>query len=166
MEKSAMKRYFEEVITQMEYIDVLINGATLCKESDIDATIAVNLTGLINTTTTVLPYMDKSKEGRGGLIVNIASVTGLDPSPVFCVYSAAKFGVIGFTRSLAVSLCLKYTFQMFENFTYINIKMDLKITEKEIHFKQFLNHLVRKYILNLYRALLLKKKLLYNLALL
>lgn len=110
MDKISMKKYFEEVMVQMDYIDVLINGSTLCCESDINSTININLTGLINTTAAVLPYMDKNKQGRGGLIVNISSVTGLDPSPVFCVYSAAKFGVLGFSRSLAVGFFFSYLF--------------------------------------------------------
>lgn len=102
MAREDMKQYFDEVMVQMDYIDVLINGATLCDESDIDATINTNLTGMMNTCATVLPYMDKQQLGKGGLIVNVTSVVGLDPSPVFCAYSASKFGVIGFTRSLAV----------------------------------------------------------------
>ena len=105
MNRMEMKRYFDEVIVQMDYIDILINGPTLCKEQDVDATININLTTPINVISIVLPFMDKTKEGgRGGMIVNINSVTGLDPSPVFCVYSAAKFGLLGFTRSLAVSV--------------------------------------------------------------
>lgn len=98
-----MKQYFDEVMVQMDYIDVLINGATLCDEQDIDATVNTNLTGMMNTCATVLPYMDKKQLGKGGIIVNVTSVVGLDPSPVFCAYSASKFGVIGFTRSLAAS---------------------------------------------------------------
>lgn len=98
-----MKQYFDEVMVQMDYIDVLIYGATLCDENNIAATINTNLTGMMNTVATVLPYMDRKMGGSGGLIVNVTSVIGLDPSPVFCAYSASKFGVIGFTRSLAVS---------------------------------------------------------------
>ncbi|EDW77443.1 uncharacterized protein Dwil_GK18292 [Drosophila willistoni] len=101
MAREEMKKYFDEVIVQMDYIDVLINGATLCDERNIDATINTNLTGMMNTCATVLPYMDRQMDGKGGLIVNVTSVIGLDPSPVFCAYSASKFGVIGFTRSLA-----------------------------------------------------------------
>lgn len=102
-------------MVQMDYIDVLINGATLCDESDIDATINTNLTGMMNTCATVLPYMDKQQMGKGGLIVNVTSVVGLDPSPVFCAYSAAKFGVIGFTRSLAVRRILLYNIHQFNH---------------------------------------------------
>ncbi|XP_034100949.2 alcohol dehydrogenase-related 31 kDa protein [Drosophila sulfurigaster albostrigata] len=101
MAREDMKQYFDEVMVQMDYIDVLINGATLCDEQNIDDTINTNLTGMMNTCATVLPYMDKQQLGKGGLIVNVTSVVGLDPSPVFCAYSASKFGVIGFTRSLA-----------------------------------------------------------------
>nr|Q09008.1 RecName: Full=Alcohol dehydrogenase-related 31 kDa protein [Drosophila madeirensis]CAA42710.1 alcohol dehydrogenase [Drosophila madeirensis] len=101
MARQEMKKYFDEVMVQMDYIDVLINGATLCDERNIDATINTNLTGMMNTVATVLPYMDRKMGGAGGLVVNVTSVIGLDPSPVFCAYSASKFGVIGFTRSLA-----------------------------------------------------------------
>ncbi|XP_061400904.1 alcohol dehydrogenase-related 31 kDa protein-like [Musca vetustissima] len=102
MSREEMQRYFEDVMMQMDYIDIMVNGSTLCKEQDIEATININLTAPINIISCAMAYMDKNKEaGRGGMIVNISSVTGLDPSPVFCVYSAAKFGVIGFTRSLA-----------------------------------------------------------------
>lgn len=46
--------------------------------------------------------MDKTQSGHGGMVVNISSVYGLEPGPAFSVYSAAKHGVIGFTRSMAV----------------------------------------------------------------
>lgn len=113
MAREDMKKYFDEVMVQMDYIDVLINGATLCDENNIDATINTNLTGMMNTVATVLPYMDRKMGGTGGLIVNVTSVIGLDPSPVFCAYSASKFGVIGFTRSLAVSWIQFYADKFF-----------------------------------------------------
>lgn len=39
------------------------------------------------------------KQGEGGVIINTASLAGLYPQPRTPVYSAAKFGVVGFTRS-------------------------------------------------------------------
>lgn len=47
--------------------------------------------------------MSKANGGSGGIIVNIASVAGLEPIPGMPIYSATKHGVIGFTRSMAVS---------------------------------------------------------------
>lgn len=46
--------------------------------------------------------MDKSKGGRGGLVVNISSVAGIQPTANMAIYSAAKHGVTALTRSLAV----------------------------------------------------------------
>lgn len=46
--------------------------------------------------------MDKSKGGRGGLVVNISSVAGIQPTAAMAIYSAAKHGVTALTRSLAV----------------------------------------------------------------
>lgn len=60
--------------------------------------------GVINSTLTALEYMDKSKGGKGGLIVNISSVAGLQPTPLMAIYSAAKTGVTTFTRGMSVSI--------------------------------------------------------------
>ena len=43
------------------------------------------------------------KGGRGGSIINTASIVGLAPSPGFPIYSATKYGVVGFTLSLKVT---------------------------------------------------------------
>ncbi|KAL5292256.1 hypothetical protein ACFFRR_011194 [Megaselia abdita] len=91
----------KEVVKAMKYIDVLVNGAGIVMERNVEKTIAVNLVGLINTTLKALDYMDKSKGGRGGVVVNIASVLGLEPAHGIATYTASKHGVIGFTKSLA-----------------------------------------------------------------
>ena len=45
--------------------------------------------------------MDKQRQGRGGIVVNVASGMGLEASGAWAVYIATKFGIVGFTRSLA-----------------------------------------------------------------
>ena len=64
-----------------------------------DETISVNLTGTYLCTSEVLPGMLEAKEGR---IVNIASTAGLRGYKTMSAYTAAKHGVIGLTRSLAL----------------------------------------------------------------
>lgn len=64
--------------------------------------------GVIHANYTAISYMNVKNGGRGGFIVNISSVTGIDcvqfSSPV---YNATKHAVVAFTRSMGVSSFLK-----------------------------------------------------------
>ena len=53
--------------------------------------------------------MDKSKGGRGGIIVNISSIAGIENTGMFAIYSAAKHGVTAFSRSMAVYILINLT---------------------------------------------------------
>ncbi len=61
-------------------------------------TVDINLTAVIEGTRQAVRAM---QEGRGGVIVNTASMGGLLPMPGSPVYAATKAGVVNFTRSLA-----------------------------------------------------------------
>jgi len=50
-----------------------------------------------------LQYMGKDEGGKGGVVVNMASVLGLTGSATFPVYVATKHAVIGLSRSFGVS---------------------------------------------------------------
>jgi 2-hydroxycyclohexanecarboxyl-CoA dehydrogenase len=86
-------------------IDVLVNNAGTDRFSFFantdeelwDFVLGVNLRGTIAVTHALLPSMHE----RGGCIVNVASEAGRVGSQGSVVYSAAKAGVIGFTRALA-----------------------------------------------------------------
>lgn len=47
--------------------------------------------------------MSVNGNGRGGIIANVSSVAGISYAKAFPVYSGTKFGVIGFSKSVAVS---------------------------------------------------------------
>jgi NAD(P)-dependent dehydrogenase (short-subunit alcohol dehydrogenase family) len=66
-----------------------------------NAALAANLTGSFIVTHAVLPAMRASGFGR---VINIASTAGLIGYPYVAAYVAAKHGVIGFTRALALEL--------------------------------------------------------------
>uniref|UniRef100_A0A1I8PUB1 Alcohol dehydrogenase n=1 Tax=Stomoxys calcitrans TaxID=35570 RepID=A0A1I8PUB1_STOCA len=100
-EHTSIDHAIKTIIGKTGYVDVLINGVGVLADKDVETTVSVNLTGMINTTLMMMPWMDKSQSGHGGMVVNIASVYGLEPGPAFSVYAAAKHGVIGFTRSMA-----------------------------------------------------------------
>jgi 2-hydroxycyclohexanecarboxyl-CoA dehydrogenase len=87
-------------------IDVLVNNAGVDEfaffvntdEALWDRLIAVNLRGVIGVTHAVLPGMQERKRGR---IVNVASEAGRVGSHGSSVYSAAKGGVVAFTKGVA-----------------------------------------------------------------
>lgn len=99
----------QEVISAFGKIDILVNNAGLSTMTSIakmtedvwDSTLDVNLKGVFLCCRAVIPPM---KERRCGRIVNISSILGLTGSPARVHYSAAKTGVIGFTRGLAAEL--------------------------------------------------------------
>jgi 2-hydroxycyclohexanecarboxyl-CoA dehydrogenase len=87
--------------------DVLVNNAgydewawfTETEPELWDRVLAVNLRGVIAVTHAVLPGMQERRRGR---IVNTASEAGRVGSSGSAIYSAAKAGVIGFTKTIAV----------------------------------------------------------------
>uniref|UniRef100_A0A8D8P9J0 Alcohol dehydrogenase 2 n=3 Tax=Culex pipiens TaxID=7175 RepID=A0A8D8P9J0_CULPI len=56
-----------------------------------------------------MDLMSRDKDGKGGVIVNISSIAGLEPMPFWVTYSAAKFGIVGFTRSLGQEMIYNKT---------------------------------------------------------
>lgn len=87
-------------------IDVLVNNAGWDKvgpfvdsdEADWDRVIAINLYGVFNTSKAVLPIMQQQGHGH---VVNLGSDAGRVGSSGEAVYSAAKGGVIAFTKAVA-----------------------------------------------------------------
>jgi 2-hydroxycyclohexanecarboxyl-CoA dehydrogenase len=88
-------------------IDALVNNAgydewgwfTKTDPALWDRVLAVNLRGVIAVTHAVLPGMQERRRGR---IVNTASEAGRVGSSGSAIYSAAKAGVIGFTKAIAI----------------------------------------------------------------
>lgn len=87
--------------------DILVNNAGIQFVSPIDefptekwdAIIAINLNSVFHTTAAALPKM---REAGWGRVVNISSAHGLTASPYKSAYIAAKHGVVGMTKSVAL----------------------------------------------------------------
>ena len=64
---------------------------------------AINLMGVFLALKAQIPAMERqfAEDGRGGVILNLASVAGVVGAPLLAVYSAAKHGVVGLTKSAA-----------------------------------------------------------------
>ncbi|XP_043649395.1 alcohol dehydrogenase 1 [Drosophila teissieri] len=100
-QKSDIDAAYKAAAEKLGHFDVVVNGIGLLDDRLIELTVQINLMGVINSTLTALEYMDKSKGGRGGLIVNISSVAGLQPTPLMAIYSTSKTGVTTFTRAMS-----------------------------------------------------------------
>ena len=89
-----------------ERLDVLVNNAGITRdtllmrmsEADWDQVLDTNLKGAFHCTKAVLRSMLRQRYGR---IVNISSVAGVKGNAGQCNYSAAKAGLIGFTKAMA-----------------------------------------------------------------
>lgn len=90
-------------------VDVLVNNAGIQHVSPVedfpiekwDQIIAINLTSSFHTVRAVVPGMKAKKKGR---IINIASAHGLVASPYKSAYVAAKHGILGLTKSVALEV--------------------------------------------------------------
>ena len=93
-------------------VDILVNNAGITRDrmfakmelSQWDAVIATNLTSLFNMTKQVSAKMAERGWGR---IINISSLNGVKGQAGQTNYSAAKAGVIGFSKALAAELAAK-----------------------------------------------------------
>lgn len=108
-DSDARRQLLERATQAHGPIDVLVNNAGLYEpglleardDAAIEAELQLNLHALIYLSKAVLPAM----RARGhGAIVNMSSLAGLVGAAYSEVYSASKFGVVGFTRALRASL--------------------------------------------------------------
>lgn len=96
-----------EIKKQFGSLDVVVNNAGIALDSILgkmeqrvwEKVIAVNLTGVFNTTRSCLPLLSK-----GGRVISISSIVGMHGNFGQCNYAASKAGIIGFTKSLAKEL--------------------------------------------------------------
>ncbi len=129
------------VMDQWGRIDILVNNAGITRDTllmrmkleDWQAVIDLNLSGVFLCTRAVAKIMLKQKAGR---IVNIASVAGQMGNPGQGNYSAAKAGVIGFTKTIAKELASRgiTVNAVAPGFITTDMTKDLKGTEELLKY--------------------------------
>ena len=101
-----VERLLDEANSNLGPVDILVNAAGLgifgqltgFTDEDYDTILDTNLKSMFLTCRAVLPSMIARKTGD---IINIASIAGKVGSATRAVYCASKFGVVGFTESVA-----------------------------------------------------------------
>lgn len=105
-----VEQLFAEALERLGGLDVLVNNAGTAgptgpvESLDLDdwrETLAVNLDGMFLCARAAVPAL---RSAGGGSIVNLSSTAGLHGYPLRSPYATAKWGVIGFTRTLAMEL--------------------------------------------------------------
>jgi len=108
-DEDAVVAAFAKAVARFGPVDILVNNAGMASSSPFaridnnswEQSIAVNLSGVFYCSSQVLDGMLEADWGR---IINIASTAGLTGYAYVAAYCAAKHGVIGLTRSLALEL--------------------------------------------------------------
>jgi 3-hydroxybutyrate dehydrogenase len=105
----AIVQMVKSAIAEFGAVDVLVNNAGIQHVAPVDdfppekwdAILAINLSAAFHTVRAALPAMKKKGWGR---IVNIASAHALVASPFKSAYVAAKHGIAGFTKTVALEV--------------------------------------------------------------
>jgi len=109
-DRSAVAKLFAETLAKLGGLDVLVNNAGVAgptakveemNPEDWDRCLEICLTGQFNCARLAVPHLRKSKNAS---IVNISSAAGRLGFAMRTPYAAAKWGVIGFTKSLSIEL--------------------------------------------------------------
>ena len=104
-----VRRMAEEAHSKFGAVEILVNNAGLGRSHRFvdhpdelwDLMLAVNLTGAYRVTKAFVPKMIEARRGR---VINVASVMSKIGGKYVAAYAAAKHGVLGLTRALAVEL--------------------------------------------------------------
>ena len=109
-DRGAVGRLFDEAVAHLGGLDCLVNNAGIAgptgrveeiNPEDWDRCLAVDLTSQFNCARLAIPHLRKSKNAS---IMNLSSQAGKHGFPLRSPYAAAKWGVIGFTKSIAIEL--------------------------------------------------------------
>lgn len=109
-DRAQVKVLFDEALNALGGLDCLVNNAGIAgptgrveeiNPEDWDRCIEVDLTGQFNCVRLAVPHLKQSKNAS---IMNLSSQAGKHGFPLRSPYAAAKWGVIGFTKSIAIEL--------------------------------------------------------------
>ncbi len=105
-----MAGFVDAAIKNLGGLDVLVNNAGIAGPTarvedvtpeDLDATLRIDLAAMFHCARRAIPAL---RAAGGGSIINLSSAAGRFGFPLRSPYAAAKWGVIGFTKSLAIEL--------------------------------------------------------------
>ncbi|APV50999.1 3-oxoacyl-[acyl-carrier-protein] reductase [Betaproteobacteria bacterium GR16-43] len=109
-DRTQVERFFAEGLAKLGGLDCLVNNAGIAgptgkvdaiDPAEWDRCIAIDLTGQFNCARLAVPHLRKSSNAS---VMNVSSLAGRMGFALRTPYAAAKWGVIGLTKSLAIEL--------------------------------------------------------------
>ncbi|GLV39835.1 Photoreceptor dehydrogenase [Carabus blaptoides fortunei] len=97
-----LENAFKTTISTFNGLDIVINNAGILNDDTWELEVAINVTSVARGTMLGMKYMGKDKGGKGGVIVNIASILGLQAMAGCPIYVGTKHAVIGMSRSFGM----------------------------------------------------------------
>jgi NAD(P)-dependent dehydrogenase (short-subunit alcohol dehydrogenase family) len=107
---AACDAFVDRAVSHLGGLDVLVNNAGIAgptalvehvTPADLDATLRIDLAAMFHCSRRAIPAL---RATGGGAIINLSSAAGRFGFPLRAPYSAAKWGVIGFTKSLSIEV--------------------------------------------------------------
>jgi NAD(P)-dependent dehydrogenase (short-subunit alcohol dehydrogenase family) len=102
--------FVDRAVSHLGGLDVLVNNAGIAgptalvehvTPAELDATLRIDLAAMFHCSRRAIPAL---RANGGGAVINLSSAAGRFGFPLRAPYSAAKWGVIGFTKSLSIEL--------------------------------------------------------------
>jgi NAD(P)-dependent dehydrogenase (short-subunit alcohol dehydrogenase family) len=109
-DRAQVARLFDDALKALGSLDCLVNNAGIAgptgrveeiNPEDWDRCLAIDITGQFNCVRLAVPHL---KQSHNASIMNLSSQAGKHGFPLRSAYAAAKWGVIGFTKSIAIEL--------------------------------------------------------------
>jgi NAD(P)-dependent dehydrogenase (short-subunit alcohol dehydrogenase family) len=109
-DRAQVSALFDDALKALGGLDCLVNNAGIAgptgrvediNPEDWDRCLAVDITGQFNCVRLAVPHLKQSKNAS---IMNVSSQAGKHGFPLRSAYAAAKWGVIGFTKTIAIEL--------------------------------------------------------------
>ncbi|KAJ4428039.1 hypothetical protein ANN_24053, partial [Periplaneta americana] len=96
-----LEEAFRRTKDTFKTIDIVINNAGIIDDEHWEKELDVNVRGVVRGTKLAMEYMGKDKGGKGGTVVNIASVAGLGLRSASAIYDGSKCFVVGYSQAMA-----------------------------------------------------------------